>query len=506
MKKALFIKNSITALALEITVFILGFFVPKYIIQMYGSEIHGLSASILQIISVIQLIQAGAIGASIFALFKPIEDNDTYTVSKLYHASSRFYNHTSLIYLVISFLIAIISPFIIKIESISKNELIFSFSLFVLVGFIQFYYISKYDTLLSSHQKRYILTIGNMIEKIAYYSLLFLVLYLNLYFIFMYVSMLLGIVMKTIFLNKIVTKSFSHIIKSQPIKNDTTKIPNRNNVMITSILLNIVNALPFVLLSIVWGLEYVSIYSIYAMVSGIMIMLFNVIAYSSAEILGSQVIKLNKNDIYDMFDKYNFLYFLVACLIIVPSYFLITPFVNLYVGSSSVVNYSYPLLGYSIIANIIFYMFFLILRSIMHSFGLFKDQKNAIIIAFTISLPVFILTAIYKFDMMVISSITFYLIYILSIYIILYMNKFNYTRLLTKPLIYFIIPIMIMILGGKLFSNHFLKIVDMYEWIKYGFLIVFVMLFLTIVYTLMFDKNKIKYLLMLIFKNKIRIL
>ena len=86
MKKTFF-KNSFTSLFLEIVVFIVGFFVPKLIIDIYGSEVHGLSTSIIQILSIIQLIQAGAVGASIYSLLKPIHDNDQKEIAIIYKSS-----------------------------------------------------------------------------------------------------------------------------------------------------------------------------------------------------------------------------------------------------------------------------------------------------------------------------------------------------------------------------------------------------------------------------------
>lgn len=499
--KQIFIKNSITALTLEIIVFIFGFFVPRFIIQIYGSEIHGLSSSILQILSLIQLIQAGSIGASIFALFKPIQENDDFNIAKIYHASCKYFAKTSKLYMLISILTAVFSPLVIKVESVSYFEIVLSFLVFVFIGFVQFYYISRYDTLLSSHQQRYILTLGNIIEKVIYYLLLFLVLYLQLFYILMYVVMLIGIIIKSIYLSKIVNKKFGHIIyMSKEIDSDFS-IPNKNDVMITSIILNIISAFPVILITIIWGLEYVSIYGIYAMIGGVILMLFNVISYSSSEILGSSIIKLNEKETIKMFDDYSYIYFILLVLIVIPSFQLISPFVNIYIGSESKLNYIYPLLGFTTILNIVFYMIFLVFRSFIQSFGLFYFQKKAIIISMIVSLPFFIGLTLYRFDFIYFGSIVFYLMYsILSARIII-RRKLNYSKFMKKPLIYSIITMIIMITLGILFYFKEVEIVSLSDWIKFGVIMELLLLLFISTYSFIFERNKIMKLIQIVKKK-----
>lgn len=502
MFKKTFAKNSITALILEIIVFIFGFFVPKLIIEVYNPEIHGLSANILQVLSIIQLIQAGSIGASIYALYKPIGEKNESEIIKIYNASSRFFNKTSIIYLIISIVVALFSPIFIKVTTITSIEVILSFLVFVVLGFIQFYYISKYDVILSAHQKRYILTTGNIIEKLTYYSILFIVILTNQYFILMYVAMLVGILVKTFYLNRIIHKEYGEIIRNKEFINDHSTIPNRSNVMISSIIMNLVNAIPILVISYYWGLEFVSVFGIYNMVAGVILMLLNVIAYSSVDILGIGVSNSTREKIIDLFDNINIMYYCVLFIVIFPSYVLITPFVEIYVSNSTDLNYLYPVLGYLVVINLSCFMLFLITRSILQSFGLFKIQKNALLISFISVLPIYIITANYNFSLIILGTIIFYLLYCVVSLTILIINKFNYLHLFVKPILIFVTSALVMIGAGNLLSAY-ININDLYSWIVNGIILVFGSFLMFTISMVFFYKKKVIQFIGFV-KNKIK--
>ena len=66
------LKNMIASLACEIMLVLFGLVVPRLIIETYGSEVNGLTSTITQVLSILNLLQAGAVGASIFQMYKPI--------------------------------------------------------------------------------------------------------------------------------------------------------------------------------------------------------------------------------------------------------------------------------------------------------------------------------------------------------------------------------------------------------------------------------------------------
>jgi O-antigen/teichoic acid export membrane protein len=85
-----FIYNSLTAALLQIFTFIAGFIVPRIILAFYGSEINGLVTSITQFIAYFNLVEAGLAGAAVYALYKPLADEDHKSINAVLSATNRF--------------------------------------------------------------------------------------------------------------------------------------------------------------------------------------------------------------------------------------------------------------------------------------------------------------------------------------------------------------------------------------------------------------------------------
>ena len=86
------IKNLAIYIVYEAFVFILGIVFPRYIILQYGSEINGLTSTITRILSLINLIQSGAVGAAIYQMYKPVAQDDWETQSAIIYSSKRYYS------------------------------------------------------------------------------------------------------------------------------------------------------------------------------------------------------------------------------------------------------------------------------------------------------------------------------------------------------------------------------------------------------------------------------
>lgn len=83
--------NSVAAFTAEIVTMILGFVTPRIILVTYGSELNGLTSSILQFMSYFNLVEAGFSNAAVYALYKPFADKDETAISAVVSAARRMY-------------------------------------------------------------------------------------------------------------------------------------------------------------------------------------------------------------------------------------------------------------------------------------------------------------------------------------------------------------------------------------------------------------------------------
>lgn len=87
--------NIVTSLIYQILVLLVGFYVPRLIIQTYGSRINGLNSTISQILNIINFLQAGLVGASIYEMYSQIANNDNDGEASIYYASKHHFDRLS---------------------------------------------------------------------------------------------------------------------------------------------------------------------------------------------------------------------------------------------------------------------------------------------------------------------------------------------------------------------------------------------------------------------------
>ena len=128
------IRNLITLLSYEAISFILGIVFPRFVISIYGSEINGLTSTITRILSLINLIQAGAVGTAIYQMYKPVATNDFETQSAIIYTSRKFYNRVAAVYLALSFGIGIFYSFYLESNSLTFLSILLSFGILATNG------------------------------------------------------------------------------------------------------------------------------------------------------------------------------------------------------------------------------------------------------------------------------------------------------------------------------------------------------------------------------------
>ena len=144
------LKNVIMSLAYEIILVLFALFMPRLIIGTYGSEVNGLTSTVTQVLQILNLLQAGAVGASIFQMYKPVAERDYVQVSRVIRASQRYFTKIGSIFLALVLVLAPAMGFGIKSE-LELWEKTLAFVILGLNGAFYFFFTSWFDILFSSH-------------------------------------------------------------------------------------------------------------------------------------------------------------------------------------------------------------------------------------------------------------------------------------------------------------------------------------------------------------------
>ena len=366
------LKNMVVSLAYEVMLILFGLIMPRLIIDTYGSEVNGLTSTINHILSILNLLQAGAVGASIFQMFKPVAEKDYYRVSMVLDASRRYFRKIGLIFLIL--VVAVVPIISMGVQSeLAIWEKALAFIILGANGAFYFFFTSWYDILFSSHQKRFLLSLASIVDKLLYYGLLFVVILLKLHFMWMYVAVLIGTAVRVVFLYVIYCKQFRpKLVKVKPDK--SFKIQNKGYLLCNQIATQAVDALPTVMITSVSGLASASVYAVYNLVQNMIKMVVRTVQQSVSEVFGNLVVSEKEERVRRVYELLEFVFFLVAVVLCCCAGFLFMPFIYLYTdGNSLDVTYLYPILAISVVAYDVFYCMYMPCYTLTNVYGLFKE-------------------------------------------------------------------------------------------------------------------------------------
>ena len=147
--------NTSTSLILQLTNLISGLILPRLILGAFGSDVNGLVNSITQFLGVITLLDLGVGAVVQSSLYKPLAENDTTTISKIYVSANKFFKRLALMLLCYVVVLLVIYPLIIN----NNFDYWYSASLIGAIcisSFAQYYFGIVNSLLLNAHQKGYI--------------------------------------------------------------------------------------------------------------------------------------------------------------------------------------------------------------------------------------------------------------------------------------------------------------------------------------------------------------
>lgn len=484
-------KNLIASLAYEIMVILFGLIVPRLIINTYGSEVNGLTSTINQIILILNLLQAGTVGAAIFQMYKPVAEKDYAQISGIIASSKRFFVRVGIVFFVVAMIV--IPVLLFQSDSgIALWEKIFAVLILSLNGVFYFFYIAWLDILFSSHQRRFILSIASILDKALYYGLVFLVIFTKLHFIFLYVATLIGTFVKIAFLYWLYLRDFKpKLVKVQNVAD--FKIENRTYILCSQISTQVVNSIPTVIITSLYGLAISSVYAVYHLVQNMIVMVARTMQVSVSEVFGNlTVAEEEQQRVKKVYDLLGLVFFLVAMIVCGCAMFLFVPFIYLYTDLNGFdINYLYPMLAIAIVLYCLVYCMYMPSYTLTNVMGLFRQTYLQELLVGIISCVVSVILCKAYWPLVVCGPILYY--FISTIYRN-YVAKRQIKWFTIKTFIQrYAVLIISVILSGVISFGVFKTgyPTSWIVWIGYGILAFAILVMIAFTYVLLFEKQQL---------------
>lgn len=368
--------TSASSLLLQLFSMAFGFILPRLFLEYYGSAVNGLVSSITQFLGFIALAECG-IGAVIqSALYRPLAQNDSQSISRIVISAERFFRGIAKLLLLYTIVLFFLYPYF----ACRYFNFIYTASLVLIISisfFAQYYFGVTYRLLLTA-------------DQFGFVPILVQIVALSLNFVFSVVLIHAGasihvvkFVSSCVFLLQPLSISFiAHrwykIDRKVFVEKNT--IPQKWNGLAQHISAVVLQSSGVVVLTLFSSLENISVYAIYNLVvQGVRNLIMSMTNGMQA-FLGNLFSKGDLRSFVNSFENFERKIHFTVSIIFSITASLIVPFVGVYTKGIEDVNYILPLFGLVFTCGWGGYCIRLPYNIVVLSVGHYKQtQKSAII-------------------------------------------------------------------------------------------------------------------------------
>ena len=369
-----FIKNVIGSAVLQIVTIVTGFISPKLMLGAFGSEINGITSSILQFISYISLVEAGLANATVFALYKPLAKKDIKERDAVISASRISYRNIGLIFVLLSVVLAAVYPFIGKTDALNYGELFILVLILCASGTLNFFILAKYRTLLTADQCSYAISYSSAVQLVVYIVLIYGAIKLNWGIIAVRAVGVLPMFLTALILYIFVKCRYGKINFYE--KPNMKALDQRWNAMFLQILGVVRSGAPVVIMTWILDFKLISVYTIYNMIAGSITTCISVFTSGLSASFGDIYATGDKKLLHKSTEEFRTAFYILITIVYTVMLVTLMPFISLYTEGITDANYYLPLFGILITLNGLLDNMKAPHGMLVFSFGKFKVVKK----------------------------------------------------------------------------------------------------------------------------------
>ena len=368
-----FIRNAWASALYQITIMITGFILPRIMLSYYGSEVNGLVSSITQFVNYMTLVEAGLSGATIYALYKPLADNDKKEISRIVVASKHFYTISGWIFVILVSLLSIIYPIFVTSNNFNRLQISILIMIIGVNGALEFFTLGKYRAILTADQKQFIIALSSMLYSILNVTIIAIFAHLGFNIIIARFAAIFAVFLRTFILSYYCKKNYPYLDYSVSPNNEA--LNKRWDALFLQILGTIHTGAPVILATMLTSLVEVSIYAVYNMVVTGINSVLSIFNSGLGAGFGDLIARGEKENYQRAYQEFEYFYYSMITIIYSVGMVQILPFLSIYTKGINDVNYIQPLLGFLFILNGYLYNIKTPQGMLVISAGLYKETK-----------------------------------------------------------------------------------------------------------------------------------
>lgn len=373
-KKSGRLVSNITSYAiLQVVNMMVGLFLPRLYLAVYGSEVNGVISTVNSFISYFSYLEAGIGLTLIHALFKPLAQNNFEQTNGILSYSKKQYGRISGIYFCLVVLLSALFPVFSSSEALSKVEFIALVFVIGLYGSLDFFTMSKYRVLLTADRKEYVISNASIVAQLLRFGFVWLLLQFNISVVFVKIAPILTLIIRSLILRIYIKRNYPNVNYSVTPTTDLSVTSNRWDALLLQISINTSVSLPTIIISQVLGFKEANIYAVYSLVASAIISIVSALSSGIAPKMGLSLSQ--GKDIDSAYKIYDFIVSIVIAVVFSTMAVMLIPFINLYTSVVDDVNYIYPLYGVLISVWAALYSYRIPLTAIINAAGIYRENR-----------------------------------------------------------------------------------------------------------------------------------
>ena len=482
-------KNILASALPQIASLISGLILPSLIIRNFGSEINGLVSSTKTISSYISIVGAGIATAVTQALYVPVAKKDVVSINGMLHAANTMFQRIGIVYCAILLIISSIYPLIIH-TSLRNSSVFLLLIVIGISGASEFFAIGRCRALLYADQKTYVCTLIQAIGILCSVLFAAVTLWLNASIVLVQLSISITYILRSIILILYVNKHYPLLRDFKTAPPIETAVEKRKDAMVHQLSgLAALNS-QTTILSVITGLESVSIYSVYNNVFSAIQSICTSLCTAVTPFIGREL-ALNKRDsLLKMYDIMEFSFFNLVAFVYSVSAVMILPFIRIYTSHADI-NYIYPYFAVIFVFFSAFYVLKLPCCALINISGQFKETKWKAILEAILSIVLGVACTYYIGFSGVILGASIALAW-RCFDTIIYTNKHVLLCSNKKSLFRLLRVILLISISAFLQTQVALQIDSYFDWVKYACCVSALCMLILLANAFIFDRSTIQ--------------
>lgn len=324
-------RNIIYSMIAYIVQIVLGFIVRRYFIYYFGEQYLGLNTLFSNILSLLSLAELGFGTAIVFAMYKPMAENDVEKVRELMQYYKRCY---FIIGFVVSALGLLVLPFMSFFETKAPNvdiNLYIVYLIFLFNSASSYFFAHRRSLFYVSQRNDLESKVNTCFNVFSTMLQLLVVFFIQNYYLYIAISGVVGL-LNNVAVYFLTQKYYTEYLKKPKsyINKESRADINKNirAMIFHKIGAAVVYSTDSIIIFVMLGSTVLGKYSNYLLITTYVTSLINLITSSVRGSIGNSIAKETKEDNYNLFNKLNFLYMWIVSFCTICIYVLADPFID----------------------------------------------------------------------------------------------------------------------------------------------------------------------------------